>query len=87
MDHTVAKRVWGPDDDEGRDNQHWSLQFDWQDNSTMKLLWLWTGPLGRKSYLTAGLLFGLTLPGVSAHGFLRGGGMERIIYLIHIISI
>lgn len=26
------------------------------------------------SYLTVGLLFGLTLPGVSAHGFLRGGG-------------
>lgn len=29
------------------------------------------------SYLTVGLLFGLTLPGVSAHGFLGGRGRRR----------
>lgn len=29
------------------------------------------------SYLTVGLLFGLTLPGVSAHGFLGGRGEEE----------
>lgn len=32
------------------------------------------------SYLTVGLLFGLTLPGVSAHGFLRGGGWGKGLY-------
>lgn len=32
---------------------------------------------GVRSYLTVGLLFGLTLPGVSAHGFLGGGGRRR----------
>lgn len=31
-------------------------------------------------YLTVGLLFGLTLPGVSAHGFLRGGGWGKGLY-------
>lgn len=30
--------------------------------------------MGVRSYLTVGLLFGLTLPGVSAHGFLGGRG-------------
>lgn len=35
--------------------------------------WIW-------SYLTVGLLFGLTLPGVSAHGFLRGGGWGKGLY-------
>lgn len=32
------------------------------------------------SYLAVGLLFGLTLPGVSAHGFLRGGGRGKRLY-------
>lgn len=33
--------------------------------------------MGVGSYLTVGLLFGLTLPGVSAHGFLVGRGEEE----------
>lgn len=33
--------------------------------------------MGVRSYLTVGLLFGLTLPGVSAHGFLVGRGEEE----------
>lgn len=33
--------------------------------------------MGVRSYLTVGLLFGLTLPGVSAHGFLGGRGEEE----------
>ena len=36
--------------------------------------------MGFWSYLTVGLLFGLTLPGVSAHGFLRGGGWGKGLY-------
>lgn len=32
------------------------------------------------SYLAVRLLFGLTLPGVSAHGFLRGGGWGKGLY-------
>lgn len=36
--------------------------------------------LGVWSYLTVGLLFGLTLPGISAHGFLRGGGWGKGLY-------
>lgn len=36
--------------------------------------------MGSWSYLAVGLLFGLTLPGVSAHGFLRGGGWGKGLY-------
>ena len=36
--------------------------------------------MGFWSYLAVGLLFGLTLPGVSAHGFLRGGGWGKGLY-------
>lgn len=54
---------------------------------TGQLLSLWTRLWGYQSYLAVGLLFGLTLPGISAHGFLGGGGMDRIIYLRDIISI
>lgn len=38
--------------------------------------------LEAESYLTARLLFGLTLPGVSAHRFLKGAG-QNIIHLIY----
>lgn len=41
--------------------------------------------LGAESYLTARLLFGLTLPGVSAHRFLKGAG-QNIIHLIYLFS-
>lgn len=38
------------------------------------------------SYLTVGFLFGLTLPGVSAHGFLKGGGWGKGLYSWHTIQ-
>lgn len=49
---------------------------------------VWEGVTGTRdhltfeiwSYLAVGLLFGLTLPGVSAHGFLRGGGWGKGLY-------
>lgn len=60
---------------------------DWQGHSNNERA-VWEGgredrdylTFGIRSYLTVGLLFGLTLPGVSAHGFLRGGGWGKGLY-------
>lgn len=67
---------------------HWELrEGDWQGHSNNERA-VWEGERGGRdyltfgiwSYLTVGLLFGLTLPGVSAHGFLRGGGWGKGLY-------
>lgn len=68
---------------------HWHLRKgDWQghSNNERACLGRWEKrgryylTFGIWSYLTVGLLFGLTFPGVSAHGFLRGGGWGKGLY-------
>lgn len=48
----------------------------WERVGTISTFGIW-------SYLAVGLLFGLTLPGVSAHGFLGGGGLGKGLYSLN----